>query len=386
MCLGVKGMGKLIAILLSQIIFATSAFAGTELHFIVVDLNVKPTPIQKDNPAYKTGQFSQLPGKNCVAVIDTGLDYLHDSFKGSIYTNPNESELSLSTKTDSDNNGYPGDLHGWDFVDNDPYPYDYEADLLDHPLIRNYFGLDTRNFSENELIRIRFELMMNPFLQMILPPSGGGHGTHVSGIVLKHDPNTCILPLRIDFGFTQIAEAVEYASKMGVRVVNMSFGAPENKDSEMSPVRKQKLDKFTEVMKKHPEMLFVMVSHNQGIDLDAENIRMIPASLDIENKIVVGAVDKIGTLATFSNISSKYVDVYAQGVDIESAQAGAVNKTTKMSGTSMAAPMVSSIAIKLLNERPELTVLDAKKLILQNALSMELEHASKKKFIGKLIL
>src|SRR5688572_28480883 len=89
---------------------------------------VRPSAIAagiNDNPAFKPGQFSKLPAKNCVAVIDTGIDYNHENFRGAIFTNPKENNQSVKDKIDLDKNGYAGDVHGWDFVDNDPYPFDY---------------------------------------------------------------------------------------------------------------------------------------------------------------------------------------------------------------------------------------------------------------------
>jgi subtilisin family serine protease len=56
-----------------------------------------------------------------IAFLDTGIDSLHEDLVDNLWTNPNESWNGV----DDDNNGYIDDVHGWDFVYNDPQPYDY---------------------------------------------------------------------------------------------------------------------------------------------------------------------------------------------------------------------------------------------------------------------
>ena len=58
-----------------------------------------------------------------IGVMDTGIDINHKSIRNNIWTNPNEAENG----TDSDNNGYKDDIHGWDFVNNDNTVYDMDA-------------------------------------------------------------------------------------------------------------------------------------------------------------------------------------------------------------------------------------------------------------------
>ncbi|MCD8185962.1 MAG: S8 family serine peptidase [Rikenellaceae bacterium] len=47
-----------------------------------------------------------------VALIGPGIDVEHEALAGSIWTNPREEANGL----DNDQNGYPGDLHGWNFL------------------------------------------------------------------------------------------------------------------------------------------------------------------------------------------------------------------------------------------------------------------------------
>src|SRR5690606_6064438 len=56
-----------------------------------------------------------------VAVIDTGVDYLHPDLSANIWTNPGE---IAGDGVDNDHNGYVDDVHGYDFINNDGDPMD----------------------------------------------------------------------------------------------------------------------------------------------------------------------------------------------------------------------------------------------------------------------
>ncbi|MEK7790364.1 MAG: S8 family serine peptidase, partial [Deltaproteobacteria bacterium] len=78
----------------------------------------------KDDSAlsiHKAWQLGQCDERVVVAVIDTGVDYNHPDLKQNIWKNPVEIE---GNGKDDDKNGYVDDTMGWDFVGNDPLPYD----------------------------------------------------------------------------------------------------------------------------------------------------------------------------------------------------------------------------------------------------------------------
>lgn len=52
-------------------------------------------------------------GKIIVAVLDTGIDTAHQTINPYLYANAKE---IFSNKIDEDNNGYPDDYHGWNFL------------------------------------------------------------------------------------------------------------------------------------------------------------------------------------------------------------------------------------------------------------------------------
>jgi subtilisin family serine protease len=66
------------------------------------------------NKAYEFAKLKKLKSKTIlVAVIDSGVDTLHEDLKGILWTNPKEIP---GNGIDDDHNGYVDDVHGWNFI------------------------------------------------------------------------------------------------------------------------------------------------------------------------------------------------------------------------------------------------------------------------------
>src|SRR5580692_5277368 len=66
------------------------------------------------NKAYDFAKLKKLKSKTVlVAVIDSGVDTLHEDLKDILWTNSNEIP---GNDKDDDNNGYADDIHGWKFI------------------------------------------------------------------------------------------------------------------------------------------------------------------------------------------------------------------------------------------------------------------------------
>jgi subtilisin family serine protease len=231
------------------------------------------------------------------------------------------------------------------------------------------------------------------------------HGNHVAGIASQKDNEIAIIPIvrpgyplegePIRLPVTELLQwaqnknnkleldSIDFAYKQGARVINMSFGTlSERATGIFSPIYDLlKTDKATalfgyvEAFKKYPQLLFVVASGNNAINIDKEVF--IPASFIEENKITVGAVDDKGVIANFSNYGKK-VDLFAAGVNINSYSVVAnrlgrneeVNRTpyTLESGTSMAAPLISHYAAKILYSNPELVPAKIKEILCQSVI------------------
>lgn len=204
-----------------------------------------------------------------VGVIDTGIDTNHQSLSGNF-------------------------VSGWDFVNNNDSVFD---------------NTDKNN---NE-----------------------SHGTKIAGIISASgkingaSENSLIMPLKVfenGSGYTSdIIEAIEYAHKNDVKIINCSFGS-----TSYNPILK-------DVMEEYSDMLFVCAAGNSGSDM-----AVYPAAFDLPNIISVASHDNTGKLAGSSNFGS-YIDIAAPGVDIYTTVLN--NGYGYANGTSMSAAFVSAAAV-----------------------------------------
>ena len=251
-----------------------------------------------------------------IAVMDTGVQWTHPDLVDNIWTNPNEIPGNL---LDDDHNGYIDDIHGWDFVDRDNNP--------DDPL---------------------------------------GHGTHVAGTLGARGNNgigssgvarRCrIMPLRIigPFGgFTSDAlRAMEYATAMGVRVSNNSWGTTGNSQALYNAIQaSQSIDH-----------LYIAAAGNDAVDNDLAPT--YPASFNLDNVIAVAATTSQDTLASFSNWGASSVDIAAPGDNIFSTLPG--DAYGLMSGTSMATPHVTGTVALITASHPEWSYIQIRNHLLLN--------------------
>ena len=135
-----------------------------------------------------------VPQQNVpVAVVDTGVNWMHPDLQNQIYENL--AEKAGYPGVDDDGNGKIDDIRGWDFIGDGNSPKDNN------------------------------------------PEDYNGHGTFIAGLIAaEHDGagmvGVCktakILPIRIGTAtgtmFRSI-EASEYAVSRGVKILNWSFGA-----------------------------------------------------------------------------------------------------------------------------------------------------------------
>jgi subtilisin family serine protease len=159
-----------------------------------------------------------------------------------------------------------------------------------------------------------------------------------------------------------VANAIRYAVDNGANIINMSFGKG------YSP-GKPAVDSAVAYADAHG-VLFIHAAGNDGADLALGHNFPTPGYSGgdkAHNWIEVGASSWHGLdslAAIFSNYGREQVDLFAPGVDIYSSVPG--NGYEPLSGTSMAAPVVSGIAAMLMEYFPTLSAADVKKILLES--------------------
>ena len=255
-----------------------------------------------------------------VAVIDTGIDYTHPDL---IHNMWDGSGCTIGGISPVD-----GCVHGYDF-----YSTGSTTDEKDN---------DPASSSPTER-----------------------HGTHVAGIIAAEmgngigtigiAPRAKIMALRVGsttLSSSAIVEAIDFAIENGATVINASYSGPEASDFEREAM----------VRFENEGGIFVAAAANYGNDI--ELVPAFPASYDLDSVIAVTATDSDDGLAWFSNYGAVSVDLGAPGVDIYSTVPS--GSYAFLSGTSMAAPLVTGTVALIRSARPDLQPNDIKAAILDN--------------------
>jgi thermitase len=213
-------------------------------------------------------------GGETIAVVDTGVDLTHPDLLANLWSNPGE----IANGLDDDGNGRVDDLRGFDFVDGDGDPDDYEF-----------------------------------------------HGTHVAGTAAARfdngigiagaAPEAQIMAVRVldgdGFGsVADIADGIAYAAREGATVINMSLGGtPSSSDQLMA-------DAISEADAR--DVVVVVAAGNESSNNDA--VPTTPCTFPHANLVCVAAVNQAGGLADFSNFGATTVDLAAAGTGVLSAK------------------------------------------------------------------
>lgn len=206
------------------------------------------------------------------------------------------------------------------------------------------------------------------------------HGTHCAGIIGADRKNGIgingvadnveLMIIRAvpdgDEHDKDIANGIYYAVNNGAKIISMSFG------KSFSPYKKWIDDAIKYAQSKG--VLLVHAAGNDAKNLDVDYNFPTPYYLNSKEKapnfITVGASGDHangGLVASFSNYGKTMVDVFAPGVNIYSTLPGG-NQYGNLSGTSMAAPVVSGIAALLLEYFPTLSA-EQIKWVIENSVT-----------------
>lgn len=230
-----------------------------------------------------------------IAIIDTGAELTHALIRDNIWQNPQE----VINGIDDDGNGFVDDIHGWNFVSHN-----------------------------NEL------------------SDNNGHGTHIAGIIQQRTQSSHVKYMILKYydngktnedSVSATVQAIQYASKMKVDIINYSGGGYEPNSAEEKAIR--------EAQKQG--ILFVAAAGNGGLNTDT--FGYYPASYKVSNIISVAAIDSQKRLIASSNYGSHSVDLAAPGKKILSSLPG--GHYGYMTGTSQATAWVTGLAANLMLQK-----------------------------------
>lgn len=241
-----------------------------------------------------------------VAVIDTGVDYTHTDLKANMWVNSGEIP---DNGIDDDGNGFVDDYYGVDMTAG------YGSGMDDN-----------------------------------------GHGTHVAGIIGASNNkegivglayNTKIMAIKAGdasgyFMQSNVAEAIIYAYEQGADVINMSFGGMASSIAVQDALAVA-----------YSRCVLVAAAGNDGMPDEATDYYYLPLpSYPAAFSYVIGVMSVGSTMveSSFTNwdaylYNSVEYEVYAPGEQILSTLPG--DRYGKLSGTSMAAPVVAAQAALL---------------------------------------
>lgn len=247
-----------------------------------------------------------------VAVIDTGVDYNHESLKTNM-------------------------VPGYDFAENDADPMD-KTSFQNPGHGTHCAGIVGANGAiENGTVGIAPGVSMMPI--RFLDERGGGD--LMNGI-----------------------KSIDYAIQNKVHVISASWGAavPESQAKPLIEAVQRASD---------ANVIFVAAAANDGKNND--KVSMYPANARFANTISVAASDSTDAKPSWSNYGRANVDVAAPGDKIVATLPN--QKYGELSGTSMATPLVSGTVALLLSQDPTLTGAQIRSIIQATGAKVAIETA-----------
>ncbi len=195
------------------------------------------------------------------------------------------------------------------------------------------------------------------------------HGTRTASIVIEEAPGVAIVPYRYPRpDMTRMADLIEHAAANQVRIVGMPLGG--NRFSDWAS--------FQQTAEAHPDMLFIASAGNNGRDIDQRGV--YPASLEIDNMLVVTSADDFVTPAERTNYGRIAVDYMLPAERINALDYN--GKTVQVSGSSYAVSRLVALAARLLNQTPDLSTNALKKAIQQYSVKANTSRYVSAGFIG----
>lgn len=181
------------------------------------------------------------------------------------------------------------------------------------------------------------------------------HGTYIANEIERVNNDAIIMSCKFMSGTkgdaSDACDAINFAISNGAKIINCSW-------SIMEDVRE-----MHDLIKQHPDVLFVCSAGNNSLNLDESPI--YPACYSEDNIITVGAICKNGEPYGYSGFGNTNVDIYApgEGIDVIMPE----NDIDKAEGTSIACAYVSGAASILMSNFPQLSASEIRKVLIDSA-------------------
>ncbi len=239
-----------------------------------------------------------------VGVIDEGIQFDHPDLSGQIWTNSVDVSKDGS---DQDNSGYDGDLHGWDFANNDATIFDGGTGSTVDAHGTHVSGTIGAKPNNGGVVGINWGITI--ISAKFLGPNGG---------------TTANAVLAVDYITNLKSKSTQH---LNIVATNNSWGGGGYSQS-----------LYDAISRANDEgILFVAAAGNSKSNNDRK--ASYPSNYNLPNVIAVAAITSTGSLASFSNYGAKTVDLGAPGQAIWSTVP--MNAYASYSGTSMATPHVT---------------------------------------------
>lgn len=337
---------------------------------------------------FQTIDMTRAPDTSSVniGVWDVGTN--PELFERQLFTNSREQ----ANGQDDDENGLVDDIHGVVSDGDAPHTallYQPDAAILERytPFLRGIMdlraGMASTEHAQQVLELVREATSVEALLTLERNLDAVGewaHGTHVAGIMVAGNPKARLAVFRSAWagearvyyhrGPTDEELAAERANGEAIaafinahdiKVVNASLGFgsdyveqqlrhesdryqnDEQVRARAAEIHAHRTETWRSTIAACPNTLFVVAAGNSNRDV--VEYGDVPASLELANLLVVGAVDKWGNWATFTNSNPERVQIFDHGVEVDSLIPN--GERVPLSGTSMAAPNVANLAGKM---------------------------------------
>jgi serine protease len=244
-------------------------------------------------------------GRTIVAVIDSGVDATHPDVAPNLWTNPNEVP---GNGVDDDGDGIVDDVHGANFLTNTGDV----TDTLGHgTAVSGVLGAAADNGVAGRGVNPHVTLMPLKFLG----PNGGRNSDAI--------------------------RAIDFAVGHGARVVNASWGGGGYDPALASVIQRAGA----------AGVVFVTAAGNSATNIDATPFYPASYATTLDNVVAVAASSSTGTPSYYSNYGAGTVLLAAPSDNVVTTAPG--GGTTVLSGTSLAAPMVSGALSLVWDQHPD---------------------------------